>query len=984
METEELLSRDDGFRRLALALAGDPDAADDLAQETWVVATRNADLTDSGRRPAAGWLVGVAKWLLHNRHRADLRRLERERRQARPESTTSDVVLLEELERRGWVLRALRRVSREDRDLLVEHYHDEIGVAELARRRKVPRTTIQSRLERARERLRAELKRDSDPGDYWPALLLLGRSRGGSPNLVTAAGLGFAMSAKWIGWGIIVISMLGLGWWWGEQREPSHEVTTAPDNRVVRPESPDTQADSAPRPVLDPDVSLVSSPSSPSPLAIDRQHDVHGVVLDPDDRPVPGAEVGVWRHDYFDGVYLVGAPRARIRGATQTDTRGEFRIPIPRGLLHELRVHHDDYAEVRRQVTAGQRVEIRLAPGASIAGQVLDEEGQPVARAHVQTIPDGEARAVETTDDGSFLLAGVPAGDNTLLVHHLMLEDHQEQVHLEPGERLDREIILAKGCALFGIVRDRISGLPIPNATVGIRGYNSDGSVGTREDGSFEWPGFQRRYCYEFLIAAPGYATAVRAVVFSQSREEITIELDQGFSVRGRLLDPHGTPVGDSPIFAIGAKIDGGSSLVFESSGRTASDGRFRIDGLTRGVAQVAYAHRDGDATLCHPIPEPAPGHADTDIGDLFLAAGRRIEGVVVDTRDRPVSGVRISLDVTGTGAAVDLARSSILQRRMEIDDLGRFSFADLPEGRYVIHGRHGAEKLRQEVEVGGVAPPVSVRFEVEFQEALRGRVVGPSGEPVSGVVVHEVGGARAVTDGQGRFELVGAGDGALDLRGRLLDPTAGASTYARTRWLDPTPLADGSYDLVMAQSDPVSLVVLDHERRPMPLARVVAEVDSGGADTWRADDDGRLELPVAESGRISFTVAPSQPLRAERGIHWVSVAELCRTFDDVPAGTRLEVILPKAGLMVGRVVDRSGQGVSAAAVFVRYASGVSRTVTRDDGRFGLRVIPEQPVDLVVIPDYDHRTPLDEIDPERRTTVSNVMPDAREIVVTIR
>jgi DNA-directed RNA polymerase specialized sigma24 family protein len=70
-------------RRLALAIAGDANQADDLAQDAWVALLRRQP-PESGRMP--DWLGGMMLNILRLKRRADTRRTERERAAARPEA----------------------------------------------------------------------------------------------------------------------------------------------------------------------------------------------------------------------------------------------------------------------------------------------------------------------------------------------------------------------------------------------------------------------------------------------------------------------------------------------------------------------------------------------------------------------------------------------------------------------------------------------------------------------------------------------------------------------------------------------------------------------------------------------------------------------------------------------------------------------------------------------------------------------------------
>src|ERR1041385_5800924 len=98
---EDLLASAAWMRRLALSLARDEAAADDLVQETWLKALERRG---PDRGPTRGWLRAVLRNFAFRRMRSERRLRARELRAASPESSeaTSERLLERvELERRG-------------------------------------------------------------------------------------------------------------------------------------------------------------------------------------------------------------------------------------------------------------------------------------------------------------------------------------------------------------------------------------------------------------------------------------------------------------------------------------------------------------------------------------------------------------------------------------------------------------------------------------------------------------------------------------------------------------------------------------------------------------------------------------------------------------------------------------------------------------------------------------------------------------------
>ena len=137
----------------ATRLTGDRAAAEDVVQETFLRAWKNADKLDEGHGSVRGWLLTVARNIVTDRARA---------RAARPTEvndvgnrTTVDADHSESVVNSIVVLDALDKVSSEHREVLVELYYNGRSVAETATALGVPPGTVKSRSYYALRALRA-------------------------------------------------------------------------------------------------------------------------------------------------------------------------------------------------------------------------------------------------------------------------------------------------------------------------------------------------------------------------------------------------------------------------------------------------------------------------------------------------------------------------------------------------------------------------------------------------------------------------------------------------------------------------------------------------------------------------------------------------------------------------------------------------------------------------------------------------------------
>jgi RNA polymerase sigma-70 factor (ECF subfamily) len=147
--------------RLAYLLLGDPDEAEDAAQEAFLRAFRALERFDASR-PLRPWLLSIAANLARNRRRSLGRYLTALQRLVRLEPPYSANIEDKSAER--WqaqsLWRAVQRLSEPDQQVIYLRYFLEMSVEETAEATGVAEGTVKSRLHRALERLRTVIERD--------------------------------------------------------------------------------------------------------------------------------------------------------------------------------------------------------------------------------------------------------------------------------------------------------------------------------------------------------------------------------------------------------------------------------------------------------------------------------------------------------------------------------------------------------------------------------------------------------------------------------------------------------------------------------------------------------------------------------------------------------------------------------------------------------------------------------------------------------
>ncbi len=140
--------------RLAYLLLGDPDEAQDIAQEAFIRAYYALPRFDLSH-PLRPWLLRIVSNLTKNRHRslgrffAALGRFSREPEPASPASDDAELL---------W--QAIRRLARPHQQALYLRYFMDMSEAEIAQTLDIAPGTVKSRLHRAQHSLRDLIARD--------------------------------------------------------------------------------------------------------------------------------------------------------------------------------------------------------------------------------------------------------------------------------------------------------------------------------------------------------------------------------------------------------------------------------------------------------------------------------------------------------------------------------------------------------------------------------------------------------------------------------------------------------------------------------------------------------------------------------------------------------------------------------------------------------------------------------------------------------
>ncbi|MFN7924390.1 MAG: carboxypeptidase-like regulatory domain-containing protein [Bryobacteraceae bacterium] len=416
-------------------------------------------------------------------------------------------------------------------------------------------------------------------------------------------------------------------------------------------------------------------------------------------------------------VELSGQPGKSYRAVS--DAQGRVRFDGIVGGKYNLRVlrrgflpRRYDAAELGSQQSR-QSVDLRLIPHATIAGKVLDPEGEPVERATVQAIRKGKGGRLEslgqtmTDDRGEFRLIGLRAGEYLIhatkdwgttwgadpVVEQSSVTRFQPTFHPSTaqaeragwltvgsaGNLRDIDVKLQSG-RVYELKGKVIGGEATPGS---VRLAQRNGityerlSANIEKDRTFVFPGVFPG-SYELVARVAGDVTAGTDVEMpAAGLSALLLPLRPNVKLRARVRRPDGKVVPGKVVLIL-ALHDGSDLLPARATG----DGTFAFSRLTPGVFSLHVSAPAGywlqSARIGSQAVSSTPFELthDSDL-DIILAEGAATpRGTVKTARDAPAFGSTVLLVPEGAEtrsihAAVDLA--------------GNFSIQSIAPGSYAL-----------------------------------------------------------------------------------------------------------------------------------------------------------------------------------------------------------------------------------------------------------------------------------------------------------
>lgn len=503
---------------------------------------------------------------------------------------------------------------------------------------------------------------------------------------------------------------------------------------------------------------------------------VAGRVLDPDGAPVAGARVS------YSGASEWSQQADPRLDAAVTDDEGRYRFAaLPAGSFRfEARVA--GFAPGSSElvtldgVAGTDGVDIRLEPGASLAGLVVDRAGDPVggARVRVAARSDGMlwggARQSFAGDDGRFAIEGLPRKAHEVVAtsESAASELHEVDLGRAPHEQ-EVTLALEVDGRIAGVVVDS-AGEPIEGAQVSAFPDFRRGGEMRREmrlrgrhqalsdaGGRFVLAGVADG-AYRVRAAPPGSAGRGRGwltegVPAEAGDTDVQIVLPKDGRIRGEVALEDGEAPG---LFTVSVGWRGGTPF-------SAEDGRFELDRLPPRDYTVTISGPGFDQTQLSGVTV-AEGE-EVDLGTITVRRGREIVGVVVDAGGQPVAGALVrggrylfgdgSSAAAAGGGGPPMARGA---REVTTDDSGSFRLRGIGTGDLSLVAEHDRAGRSRSVRVPGSARSVEgVRLELAPFGALEGTVTR-DGQPEENVIVT----AASLVDPGATFNVASGPDGSF------------------------------------------------------------------------------------------------------------------------------------------------------------------------------------------------------------------------------
>jgi hypothetical protein len=419
-------------------------------------------------------------------------------------------------------------------------------------------------------------------------------------------------------------------------------------------------------------------------------------------------------------------------------------------------------------VEAGKTTEVVIVapkePTKTVSGQILDEEGKPLANVMVRV--RGEAKATvsgllplayadtPTDNEGRINFAVQEPGHYSLTIQVDGYEPAKVDGLVVGDEKVASEFVvkLERAKELKGAVEVQVlsaNGSPVKGVWVT--------PVKKQGEGAFEWEWLIDRGQfsdknglvrlndlpagdYIFVGIPPSdrlpVAISPTVTVASAEKVKVTISVPATGRIVGKLVDEKGNPIAGEFVSVWKEDETQEERLLGYNlpTAVTKSDGSFTLENLPERsyIIATSFGVAGGLVTTWQNVRVRGGETAKATVAVISEMPTVSITGEVIDSSGKPVSGATV------------LVNSEPMLRAVT-DENGRFSFSELPAFRYggpatyfVTVMKPGFASRSETVKIEDGKSP-EVRLMLEPGALIEGQLVNEKGEPVGGMPVYAV-----------------------------------------------------------------------------------------------------------------------------------------------------------------------------------------------------------------------------------------------------
>ncbi len=604
---------------------------------------------------------------------------------------------------------------------------------------------------------------------------------------------------------------------------------------------------------------------------------------------------------------------------------------------------------------------IEMEPGWAALVSVKDENGVPVAEAHISFIRDANlfsyVTAGSTDVQGQCLIQKLP---REKLIAQVKKESSGSAISspFEPGpveNPTQVEVILTAAGSVSGVVTDS-DGNPLPGKHV-YANFQSAGDwanlpneqAETDDSGHYVIDNLSAGN-YQISLSHQGHPLRVeqsKAIELQagDAKTGVDFQLGKMARLRGKVVNEEDEPLVDIFVHAVTYKT--GGELVGSGTTRTDDKGEFLVPDAPFGDEIQFQLQGDGYA---HTIIRH-----QLDIERYYVLTMKScgtIQGVVVDQNQQPVAGAKVyPIRVWSHGSTYPLTMNTVMT-----DSDGSFELKDLDPMEYKLctqaEGFTRKEGPNVVLHKGETADSVVV--ELEPGEELSGIVVDHFGQPVTDALIsiHSYVANRqgsgysssfraqefpeaARSDGEGKFVVTDfppSGD-ILIVQHDQFAPGMFEVT--------PSMLGQPPMNYSLSPGGVVEGTVFDSDNHPMSNAQIQIQNYPENLFRYQEITDQNGEYRIEHLSPMSYMVLKSDPNGDHNSIEYKTImveeGQTVRADFGSGEGTTIHGVVLKRGAPVANArIALDSQNITQKSIGVYL-----HTISADDGSYSIQSVPE-------------------------------------------